>query len=52
MQELMRQVGDKFSFLDVEKLFTPMNSPQDPMQMQQLQKLTGGQGIKRQRPKL
>ena len=54
IQELLRQLGDRFDGLDVEKLLTqPANGAGTPMQMEQLQKMMGQQkGLQRQTPNL
>jgi len=54
VQELLRQLGDRFDGLDVEKLLTqPANGAGSPMQMEQLQKMMGQQkSLQRQTPNL
>ena len=52
-QELLRQIGDEFDTIDMEKIFTPMNNSQNPVGMEQLSQLAGGQQaqLKQRSPK-
>jgi hypothetical protein len=36
MQELVRQLAPRFEGIDADKLFNPINSPQQPMSMNEL----------------
>lgn len=45
-QELLRQLSDRFDGIDVDSLFTPINTPQNPLQM------NNAQGLQRQSPNL
>jgi hypothetical protein len=47
--ELMRQLGDRFDGIDMDKVFPAMNNGGNPMQMSQLQAVLGGQGQQRLR---
>ena len=58
-QELLRQFSDRFGDIDVDKLFMPMNSPAQPVGMEQLlqsgQLAQGGnmpKGLQQQKPNL
>jgi len=51
-QELLRQVAGVFDTIDVDKIFTPLNSTQDPLGISQLAQLTGDQqGLNRKSPR-